>query len=352
MEFLDLWADETNSESILDSEQPKKGVKQGTKFPFTVQLSNENKWDEFSEWAARQFEQKSFTYIVAGLEVAPTTNQLHAQGYVEFPPHKKTTCVGARKRFDPWQPHMELAVSGPAENREYCLKPDSSGLVKKFIELGIARVYTQEGPGKRAKMDWARQHEIAKSDFLQCDPRLQIQYFGNLQKISHMAGSCTEDVESLDNWWLYGNPGTGKSRLSRLMAKELDPTSGPYMKDSQTKWWDGYGTQRVVIIEELEAEAKYMGHLLKRAADRYPFKAEMKGAYKDIRPKHIIVNSNYRIEDIWQDPMLVSALKRRFKVVHVQTFEEALGMWKTAAHETESLTIPLPTAAVPGFNPA
>ena len=53
-------------------------------------------------------------------------------------------------------------------------------------------------------------------------------------------------------------------------------------------------------------------------ADHYPFKAATKGGQILIRPKRIIVTSNYPIAGCWEaqedrDPML-----RRFKVVHYE----------------------------------
>ena len=59
-----------------------------------------------------------------------------------------------------------------------------------------------------------------------------------------------------------------------------------------------------------------MGSFLKRYADHYPFRAEHKGGSRLIRPKNIIVTSNYEMTEIWPaDPALVAALTRRYKIL-------------------------------------
>lgn len=57
--------------------------------------------------------------------------------------------------------------------------------------------------------------------------------------------------------------------------------------------------------------------MLKRWADHYPFTAEVKGSATTIRPKQIIVTSNYHPDEIWpEDKMMKDAVMRRFKFVN------------------------------------
>jgi len=316
--------------------KPKSAVRQGTKFTFTFQLSESRTWDKLTKALANLVEAKTFTYFVCGYEIAPNTGKKHGQGYGELPPTKKTTITGCAKKFGNWKPHIELAVAGPEQNRNYCLGLSTGKTPNAiYFELGKPRSYTTEGPGKRQKMDWDAQLAQAKVDFLQCSPRLVITCYNNLQKINYASGGSNQTILGHNNYWLHGKPGVGKTRLAFAMAEALGCAS-PYIKCSQNKWWDNYNNEAVVLIDEFEQDAKYQGHLLKVAGDVRAFKAEMKGSSKQIRPSTIIVTSNYRIEDIWTDTEMRTALHRRYKVVHVQNFEQALGMWQSATHDTPS----------------
>jgi len=337
------------------AKKAKVQTKQGTKFTLTLHagtIAEDKLWEHIEECVNRLHEEGIITYCVVGLETAPTTNKLHGQGYVEFNPHMKTTATGCAKRFAPLKPHAEHANASPEQNRIYCLKLDTPHPNATFIEVGKARTFAPGlSAGAREKMDWDVQRDLARSDPTKVASRLQIQYFGNIQKIHFSSSTAQEQVVGFENYWLYGLPGAGKTRLARDMAEQLDPNTAFYDKDSQTKWWDNYSGQAVVLIDELEKAASYMGHLLKKAGDRYPFSVEMKGASRVIRPKHVIITSNYTIEDIWDDEQMRAAIHRRYRVVHVQSFEQALGIWQSAVHDSFTVTTPVAASHVAGFNP-
>lgn len=114
----------------------------------------------------------------------------------------------------------------------------------------------------------------------------------------------------LEHEWHVGPPGIGKSRSVSVA------NPGAYLKSAGTKWWDGYTDQEVVIIEDFDAYNVAMSQNLKIWADRYPFIAEMKNGASYIRPKKIIVTSNYLPTEIWTtDRMCCEAMERRF-IIH------------------------------------
>lgn len=75
----------------------------------------------------------------------------------------------------------------------------------------------------------------------------------------------------------------------------------------------------MVIIEDLDPSHEYMTRSLKIWGDHYPFHAEEKHGGAMIRPKQIIVTSQYHPADIFKDLKTLEAIMRRFKIVHFPT---------------------------------
>lgn len=80
------------------------------------------------------------------------------------------------------------------------------------------------------------------------------------------------------------------------------------------KWWEGYDGQDVVLIEDVGQTHLWMGDFLKIWADRYGFRAEIKNDSCVLRPKKIIVTSNYHPDELWPDKNVADPILRRFKL--------------------------------------
>jgi len=89
-----------------------------------------------------------------------------------------------------------------------------------------------------------------------------------------------------------------------------------YSKSANNKWWDKYDGEENVLIEDIDTTHSYMGFHLKIWADKYAFPVEVKNSGDLIRPKRIVVTSNYPIRTIFPDPSIHEPLERRFKVIH------------------------------------
>lgn len=237
-------------------------------------------------------------YLIVGREVGDSGTP-HLQGYIRF---KNPRSFNAVRELIP-QAHVEVAKGSPASNMEYCSKEGN------FVEFGTAPVER----GKAEKKRWADSKAMMQSGVLdELDPDIFIRYYSTAKRIAQDAYVCPPTIEGeLEHWWFYGDPGTGKSRFAR------EQWPGAYIKNTN-KWWCGYQAEETVIMDEIELEhGKFIGHFLKIWGDRYPFKAEVKGGGKNIRPLRIVVTSNYTIDEVFaHDTMLAKAIKRRFKSKH------------------------------------
>lgn len=159
---------------------------------------------------------------------------------------------------------------------------------------------------------------IQEGRFEDVRPQVQVQYFKNMRLMhaEHLfSGRNKETLNDVDlpNEWYHGPTGTGKSKKAR------GDNPDAFLKASDGKWWDGYRGEDCVILEEWELKhSKEQGHYLKLWADRYPFSAEIKGGFLgSIRPKKLIITSNYSIDECFaHDERLAAAVKRRFTEVY------------------------------------
>lgn len=240
-----------------------------------------------------------WSYMIAGNEVGKNGTP-HLQGYVCFNRKKK---FGTVKRMMPGA-HIELMRGSPEEAASYCEKDGD------YFEAG-ERPKAQHVAGNQANREkMSRTIAQAKLGDLQAieeeAPDLYLRFYGTLKRIAMDNPRPVLDVDELTHEWIYGEPGVGKSRL----ARQENP--GFYLK-SHNKWWLGYKNEDVVILDDVDRDdAKWIGQFLKNWADHYPFQAETKGDGMLIRPKKIVVTSNYTIQQLF-DGVLAEAIQRRFK---------------------------------------
>lgn len=115
------------------------------------------------------------------------------------------------------------------------------------------------------------------------------------------------------NLWIWGLPRTGKSYWAKHFLPK--PKYEIFIKHPN-KWWDGYTGQKIVLIEDLDKkQCEYLAYYIKNWADRTPFVGDVKGSSVNVVPAdyHLIVTSNYSIEECFERKRDADAIKERFE---------------------------------------
>jgi len=233
------------------------------------------------------------TYHIYEPEVAPETGTPHLQGYVCF---KKRVRLTQLKTYLPTA-HWEPAAGKPSQNVAYCSKE------------GAAVIYGVQPKDTTGAADWTAARRAAEEGRLGDIPDdMYIRYRTNFLGIRAENQVQAPPLAHLTGLWIYGESGIGKSRAVR----EMFP--GAYLKPCN-KWWDGYRDQPIVYIEDVDPRHKMLAHHYKLWGDHYSFAAEQKGTTITIRPKFVIVTSQYTVSDCFEDFRDIEAITRRYRPI-------------------------------------
>lgn len=262
--------------------------------------------NNYTEADEEVFDKVECRYVVVGKEVGETGTP-HLQAYVLF---KSPRFFEAIKKLFP-RAHIEVQRGTSKQAADYCKK---EGDWKERGEPPKEKAEAAKEGGEENKRRWEDAFEAAKQGRMEDIPAdMLVRNYRTFKEIKKDYMVKPEDADDVTGVWIYGGPGVGKSRT----ARERFPDA--YMK-MQNKWWDGYQDEEYVILDDFDS--KELGHHLKIWADRYAFLAETKGGALNIRPKKIVITSNYAPEDpkFGWDAEMLAAIKRRFKVEHMMEY--------------------------------
>lgn len=253
-----------------------------------------------------------YAYLLYGREVGDEGTP-HLQGYVQF---KKKIRLTGLKKLHPTA-HWEPAKGSSADNYAYCTKQDDYQEFGKLTntkgaaEIGVNSMAARIERNQRL-LTVPFEELVASGDIHPSQVRGLKNAIADIKEQNRQLNPPDTLDGDLPNLWFWGPAGTGKS----LKARTDYPAA--YLK-AANKWWDGYDNQEAVIIEEWDKSHNVLCHHLKLWADRYPFSGEIKGGSTGkIRPKIIVVTSNYHPRDIWTDDPegQLGPIMRRFNVIH------------------------------------
>ncbi len=164
----------------------------------------------------------------------------------------------------------------------------------------------------------------AQGNFDAIPKDMLIKFYAAFKRIAQDNPIIPDDLDHKDNYWIVAPTGFGKSTY----AREKWPD---FYDKAPNKWFVGYKSQESVLCDDFGPDqCKFLHWYMKRWADNFAFPMETKGGGKMIRPKHIIVTSQYSIEECFEDQLVADAIKNRFNVVQ-------LSSWQQRARDLEDL---------------
>lgn len=267
-------------------------------------------------------------WIIFGKEVAPTTGTPHLQGAFVCANALRWTNI-TRMFPGMW---VQVMRGSPEQAADYCTKSDDD-----FYERGARPRPKGRAGGEANKRKWEEaKQKCVEGKIDEIEASIYIPYYKSLLAIQAKHQRPPEPLDDVCGIWYYGKTGTGKSHAAR------EEFPGAYLK-LPTKWWCGYAGEDNVLVEDVDTSHALLGYGLKIWADKYPFSVEVKGSSMCIRPKRIIVTSNYHPKQIWTDQGIIEPIMRRFKITHFKRLADI----REEIDESEYIR----AAYVPGFVP-
>lgn len=288
------------------------------RYSFTLNNYNDEDIQSINDWDCR--------FLIYGKEVAASGTP-HLQGYVEFFNNKS---LSALKKYHKGA-HFEVSKGNAEQNIKYCSKGEQShdefslegsegpnfGKNAEVFQKGTPSM-SQKRKGEASQDIWADIYGRLKRGKLESIaddyPGIYLTQYNNL--LAHQNRLFKRPVDRIepDNMWIFGKTGDGKSTYAQTNFPDA------YIKNGTTKWWDGYSNEDTVILDDVGMRSYALVDDFKQWTGNVSCRVEMKGSSMLIRPKKVIVTSNYMPWQIWSEPNEWKPIMRRFKFFKMENY--------------------------------
>jgi len=210
--------------------------------------------------------------------------------------------MSAVKKIMP-RAHLERMRGNSVQAAHYCQKDGA------WIQFGEVPICQAQKQSEKLKKRWEDAWHSAKVDHdLEAIPAdMRCRQYHAWKRIMQDNPIQCQNLLVKDNLWLVAPTQYGKSTYVREKYPD-NFDKGP------NKWFIGYKNQRTIILDDFgPKQCEYLGWYMKRWADLFPFPIESKGGGRMIRPAHIVVTSQYHIDECFEDPLVRDAIKERFQ---------------------------------------
>lgn len=210
-----------------------------------------------------------------------------------------TKCQGFASRYS-----VQICGGNAKQNIDYCSKDGD------VFQSGTFPA----GQGKRSDLD-AVVEELTEGKSVHAialaNPNQFIKYHAGINRLFDEHRNVQRQSVTL-GYWIFGDTGVGKSRW----AHSLSPES-TYVKEPNSKWWDGYAGEETVVIDDYRPSAGLGFSTLLHLADRYAHVVEKKGSMCQFNSKRLVITSPLNIDQTfaqldWMNEGKINQLKRRF----------------------------------------
>lgn len=267
------------------------------------------------------YDPSKVAYVLAGEEIGPANGRRHFQGLVLTRSRARGSTV--KKLFSDQRVHIGDADGRPIRSLgdaiTYCKKDG------KWTELGEPPKIEESAAGPVTKR-WERARDLAKegkvSSIFEENPEF-IRYADHLYRYAARF-SHVEDRPTLDNIWIWGPSGRGKSSSVRKLEKRKVLVVKKLGERFMFDLWDS-SRHEAILFDDVRI-TNIVGHeqTLKIVMDHYPFEAEMKGSsHGEIRPARIYVTSLLHPREVIPHDHQEEFF-RRIKIYHIDEWLDKL----------------------------